>query len=143
MSEKTIRIFIDSNIWFSSFYGSENCQKLIHAHQEEKIIAVVSDLVIGEIVRNVKKKLPHHFDNLKYFLLNTPPEIVPNPKTIPKKLINLASPKDLPIFVSAIMAKVDYFVTGNIKDFSVKKLEKITGVKILTPKEAVNILDLS
>ena len=65
MSEKIIRIFIDTNVWFSSFYGSENCQKIIKAHKEEKITAIVSDLVIGEIVRNVKKKLPHQFDNLQ------------------------------------------------------------------------------
>jgi putative PIN family toxin of toxin-antitoxin system len=142
MSEKIIRIFIDTNVWFSSFYGSENCQKIIKAHQEEKITAIVSDLVIGEIVRNVKKKLPHQFDNLQKFLINTPPEIIPNPKNIPQKLISLISLKDLPIFVSATQAKVDYFITGNIKDFKIKRLEKITGIKILSPTAIVKLLKL-
>lgn len=142
MPERTIRIFIDSNVWFSSFYGSENCQKLTKAHQEGKIIAVISTRVLEEIVRNVKKKIPHHFSDLQNFLLAVPPEIVPNPQNIPQKLIGLVSPGDLPIFVSAVQAKVDYFVTGNIKDFSVKKLEKLTEIKILTPTEAVHILHL-
>lgn len=142
MSEKIIRPFIDSNIWFSSFYGSENCQKLTKAHQEGKINAVISARVLDEIVRNVKRKIPHHFVDLQNFLLGTPPEIVTNPKSIPHKFMGLASPEDLPIFVSATQANVDYFVTGNIEDFSVKKLEKITGIKILTPKKAVDLLDL-
>ncbi|MBI4991498.1 DUF4935 domain-containing protein [Candidatus Gottesmanbacteria bacterium] len=142
MPEKPIRIFIDTNVWFSSFYGSENCQKLTKAHQEGKINAVISARVLDEIVRNVKKKIPYQYDNLQKFLLGTPPEIVSNPKTIPPTLINLASVHDLPIFVSAMQARTDYFVTGNTKDFSVKKLEKITGIKIITPTEAVRILHL-
>ena len=74
--------------------------------------------------------------------LTSPREIVADPKTIPSKIKNLISDEDQPIFASAIIARVDYFVTGNIKDFSVKKLEEITGVKILTLKETVKILDL-
>lgn len=142
MPEKIIRIFIDSNIWFSSFYGSENCQKLIMAHQEGKIVALISAKVLDEIVKNIKKKLPSQFSDLQELLINTPPEIVPNPQNIPPKLIGLVSPEDLPIFISGLNAGIEYFITGNIKDFSVKKLEKITGIKIITPKEAVKLLKL-
>ncbi len=142
MPGRITRVFIDSNVWFSAFYGSANCQKLTQSHQKGKIIAVVSTLVVDEIVKNVRKKLPDHFAKLQKFLLASPPEIVTNPKKIPDPLINLVSIGDLPIFVSAVLAKVNYFVTGNIKHFHKEKLEKLTGIKILTPNEAVEILDL-
>lgn len=142
MSGKIIRIFFDTNVWFSSLYGSENCQKLTDAHQDEKIIVVISPLVLDEVVRNVKKKIPDYFDDLQKYLLGYPPEVVPNPSNIPHKFIGLVSPQDLPIFVSAVQANVDFFVTGNIKDFQVDRLEKLTKIKIMTPKEAVKALKL-
>lgn len=142
MSEKITRIFIDSNVWFSAFYGSATCQKIIKVHQEGKIIAIISNRVLNEIVRNVKKKIPNRFEELKKFLLIYPPEIVSDPVDFPKKIISLVSTGNLPIFVSAINAKVNYFITGNIRDFEVKNLEKKTGIKILFPKQAAELLDL-
>lgn len=142
MPKRIIRIFLDTNVWFSAFYRSSNCEKLVYAHQNNKIIAVISALVLDEIIRNVTRKIPYKLPDLKKILLNTPPEIIPNPQSIPKKLYYLASPGDLPIFVSAFNAKVSYFVTGNIKDFSVKKLEKLSGIRIVSPHQAVAILKL-
>ena len=40
MKSGPLKIFIDTNIWFSFFYGSNNCEKLINAHAEGKIKAV-------------------------------------------------------------------------------------------------------
>lgn len=142
MSARTIRIFIDTNVWFSAFYSSKNCQILINAHREEKVCAVISELVLKELVRNVKNKIPDHFGDLRELFTNAPPEIVPDPVDIPKKLIKLVSLKDLPIFVSCLQNKVKYFITGNIKDFKVKQLKTLTGIKILTPKEVVLLLGL-
>lgn len=142
MPAKIIRVFTDTNIWFSAFYGSENCQKIVKAHVEKKVQVVISSTVIRELAKNIAKKLPSQTISLQTFLIDNPPEIFPDPEILTKKLVNLVSEKDLKIFVSAYKAKVDYFVTGNIKDFNVKKLEKLTGIKILTPKQAVDFLKL-
>ncbi|MDO8515604.1 MAG: hypothetical protein Q7S14_03830 [bacterium] len=170
------KVFLDSNIWFSAFYGSQNCQKILESgknnkmtllavnlqgitgsdplfgacssspHADEvfagsKIKLVISQQVLKETVRNIKEKIPAQLDNFKTFILDNPPEIFSDPETLSKKLEGLISVEDLPIFQAAQTAKVDYFVTGNIKDFKVAELEKLTKIKILTPKQF--LLELS
>lgn len=136
------RVFLDSNVWFSAFYGSKNCEKLIQAYKDGRINVAISHQVIEETVRNLKEKLPHLLTLFKEWISSYPPEVVIDPKLIDPKIKNLVAEEDQPIFCSTILAGVDYFVTGNIKDFSIKKLEKITGIKILTPKKAVRFLRL-
>ena len=142
MRSATPKIFLGSNIWFSAFYHSQNCEKLIKAYKNKRVRVVISQQVLEESTRNIREKIPHQLSSFQNLILNNPPEIVTDPDTIPPKIKNLISDEDQPIFISAIMAKVNYFITGNIKDFHVKKLEKITGIKILTPKEIVSLLDL-
>lgn len=142
MKKDIPRLFLDSNIWFSALWGSINCEKLIHAHLKGKIKAVVSNQVIEETIRNIQEKRPQSLILLQDLLINNPPEIIRDQIIIKKEIINLIDEKDRPIFGSAILGRVKYFVTGNIKDFSVKKLEKMIGIKIITPKEAVDIFDL-
>lgn len=137
-----LKIFADTNVWFSSLYGSSNCQKLVRAHLEHKINLVLSQQVLKELIKNLQKKIPQAIPNLEMIFRSRFPEIISDPEKISLKIKKLVSEKDQAIFISAFQAKVKYFVTGNIKDFKVIKLEKLTGIKILTPKEAVEILKL-
>ena len=61
---------------------------------------------------------------------------------IDRKLKNLADLKDLPILLSAYSAKVEYFVTGNIKDFAVKNIFDKLKIKVITPKDFVKLFHL-
>lgn len=142
MRKDTPRIFLDSNIWFSAFYGSVNCQKLIKAHLEGKIRVIISSQVIEESIRNLKEKKPQVLASFQEMLLNNPPEIIKDPDNLGKKIKKLVDEKDGPIFGSALLGEATFFVTGNIRDFSVQKLEKATGIKVITPMEAVNLLHL-
>lgn len=131
------KIFLDTNVWFSALWGSRNCRTLLDAHAEGKINAVLSQEVLKELLRNLKIKIPRAFDVFQNMMLLHPPEIIEDPKIIPQHMKLLIHQKDQGIFVAAIAAKVKFFVTGNTKDFKVEKLEKLTGIKILTPKQAV------
>ena len=136
------KVFIDTNVWFSAFYGSRNAEKLIKAHIEGKIKAVISQQVLEELVRNVEKKIPKAKDPLKDLLEAAPPSIIKDSLKISKAVGKWVNIKDQKIFQTAVNAKVDIFVTGNIKDFSAANLEKEFGIKILSPKKAVNKLGL-
>ncbi|MCJ7740572.1 putative toxin-antitoxin system toxin component, PIN family [Candidatus Microgenomates bacterium] len=142
MPSVILKVFLDSNIWFSAFYGSVNCQKLIKAHTNEKIKAVVSRQVLEESIRNIKEKIPEILSVFQTYLINYPPLLISDPEILNSRIRGLVNKYDQPIFISAMMGKVDYFVTGNIRHFQVKKLEKLTGIKILTPKQAVDLLRL-
>lgn len=142
MQKEPPRLFIDSNVLFSAIYGSVNCARLIQAHINNTIIAVVSQQVLEETVRNIREKAPHALSLLQNFIIHSPPEVVASAKQIDPRIRESVDKKDLYIFADAIQANVPYFITGNTKDFFVSKLEKLTVIKILTPKEAVELLKL-
>lgn len=137
-----LRIFLDTNVWYSAIYGSPNCKKIIQAHINEKILAIISQKVLDELVRNLRKKIPEAFPTFENIITSYPPEIVADPQNVLPEVQALVHIKDQIIFTSAITARVKYFVTGNIKDFSVSRLEKLTGIRIVTPKQLVAILKL-
>ena len=130
-----MKVFLDTNIWFSAFYGSDNCGKIIELHAQKKIEAVVSRLVVQELTQNLGNKFPQGLKLVADFFSKFPPEMVDDCFEIDRKLKNLADPKDLPILLSAYFAKTECFVTGNIKDFAVKKIFDNLKIKVLTPKE--------
>jgi len=134
--------FIDTNVWFSSFYGSPNCQKLIRAHVEGKIKAVISRQVLVETVRNINEKIPHAIYVFEKTLKEAPPYIVKDPVRVHKNISRLVSKEDRVIMGAAISAKVKYFVTGNIADFKKREILSKFKIEILTPKQAVDLLGL-
>src|SRR3989344_857543 len=101
MKNKTPRVFIDTNVWFSAFYGSPNCLQIVEFHKDGKIKAFVSQKILQELTKNIKLKLPRAFQLLETLLLNAPPEIVSDPPSLDKRIINLIDIKDQKIFCSA------------------------------------------
>lgn len=130
-------VFIDTNVWFSAFYGSPNSEKIIKAHAEGKIKAVVSRQVLRELVSNINKKIPNAMAGLKKIMEFAPPMVVANANLVSHLVGKEVHKKDQIIFQSAINSKAKLFVTGNVKHF---KINRITGIKIITPKEAVGLI---
>jgi len=142
MKKEPPEIFIDTNVWFSSLYGSINSEKLIDAHIKGKIMAAMSRQVLVETVRNFKEKLPNAILIFEKLVKENPPVINKNPEKISSSVKNLVHPKDQIILQSAVDAKIKIFVTGNTKHFDKNQIEKRLKIKILTPKQAVNELRL-
>jgi putative PIN family toxin of toxin-antitoxin system len=130
-------VFVDTNVWFSAFYGSSNAEKILRAHILGQIKAVISQQVLQELVKNISQKLPPAIPVLQRLLEAAPPQIVPDPHAVPKEYKLLANPNDLPILISAYQAQIKIFVTGNIKDFNLPKIQAMLDIQILTPKEFV------
>lgn len=133
---------MDTNIWFSVFYGSDNCRNIIELHAQKKIEVVVSRLVVQELTQNLGSKYPQGLKLAADFFYKFPPEMAEDCFEIDRKLKNLADLKDLPILLSAYSAKVEYFVTGNIKDFAVKNIFDKLKIKVITPKDFVKLFHL-
>jgi len=130
-------VFIDTNVWFSAFYGFPDSEKIIKAHAEGKIIAVVSRQVLRELVSNINKKIPKAMAGLKKLMELAPPMVVNNANFVSSLVEKEVHKKDQIIFQSAVNSKAKLFVTGNTKHF---KKDKITGIKIVTPKEVVGFV---
>jgi hypothetical protein len=133
---KNKKIFIDSNVWFSAFYRKGVCSNLIETLHQLNFEIVICELVLEEILKNIKEKIPDALSLVIEYLKIIKPTVVKNPKKeVALKYKNLASLKDIPILISAFEYRCQYFITGNIKDFKVKLIEKKLNLKIIKPAE--------
>ena len=129
------RVFIDTNVWFSAFYGSPNPNRILIAHVAGKIQGVISQKVLHELIENISQKIPLALPALRNFLEAAPPIILANPTTIPAKIKSLAHPKDQLILAAAAQGRISLFVTGNTKDFNSDTILKQLQIEIITPAE--------
>lgn len=137
------RVFLDTNVWFSALYGSDNCNRLLQAAHKNVFRAIISSDVLDELIVNLKRKIPAAFPRFEEEVILVDPKVMPTPLLISAEVKRAVDKKDRKIFAAAVTADADYFVTGNIKDFKKNKQKKIGNITILTPKEAVEVLGLS
>ncbi|MEK7079192.1 MAG: PIN domain-containing protein [Patescibacteria group bacterium] len=131
---KELRVFIDTNVWFSAFWNEGTCAQLLQVLRTSPYELVLSQLVLEELMRNSKKKMPNLLPFIIDYLDTTKPTVLKNPQREEARLyIGLARLDDLSILVSAIQYHCRYFITGNIKDFQVESIKKKTKLNIMTP----------
>ena len=127
-------VFIDSNVWFSAFYKEGICSKILRLIIKFKWHIVISELVLEEIIRNVKEKIPTVLPLVITYLDTLSPAVVKNPSLdVVKQYRGWAKLHDLPILVSAIEYGCTYFVTGNIQDFNENQIRLKSDLKIIAP----------
>lgn len=134
-------VFIDTNIWFSAFYKEGTCSDLLRELNKKQWKMVISELVLEEIIRNIKKKIPNVLSLITEYINTAKPIVVKNPTVeVLEKFVGLSKRHDLPILTAAIKYHCRYFVTGNIKDFQISRIEIKTGLEIITPKKLLQLL---
>ena len=91
-----------------------------------------SNLVELEVKYNIEKKIPQKIDvSNKLFRKFIGVEDV----IIELEILNKLPEKDRIILSTAIYYRMDYFITGNVKDFSYLLNKKIGETLVLSPKE--------
>ncbi|MDP2918665.1 MAG: putative toxin-antitoxin system toxin component, PIN family [Dehalococcoidia bacterium] len=137
-------VFLDTNVLFSGLYSPNGPSGRILKHYiTGKIRIVVSQLVLEEVVRTIKEKLPVALPAFRILLLNSPPVIVKDPTAAEiarwSKVIDVA---DAAILASAVTIKPDYLVTGDKHFFANKATVKKARLKIVTPAQFVKEFDV-
>ena len=129
-----MRVMIDTNIFISAilFPGSlpaELVEKVLEKHTLVLCSQIIEELheVFNRKFKNKKEELEKFLTHLSYELVYTPEKI--DEEKYPK----IRDEKDLPILASAILADLDYFVTGD-KDFFDLDIDR---PKIITAKEFI------
>jgi hypothetical protein len=141
-SKRKPRVFLDSNVIFSGLYSPRGSPALILEHfVAGDISVVVSQQVLEEVVRTIKKKLPDALPILKRLLMSTPPEVTSDPPLEAikrrKKKLSIA---DASVLEAAITARPDYFITGDNHFLDDPHLSEDTGLHIITPTGFLKIL---
>lgn len=132
------RIFADANVLIAgadSRTGASNAVLLMAEIGLYRL--VVSRLVLEEVERNLRKKLPAALPNFARQMAQIQLEIAPPPPFEEiqqwKKIIEA---KDAPILATAVSAQVNRFLTLNSKDFT-PEVASQSGLQIMTPGEFV------
>ena len=134
-----MRVFLDSNVVISGIYSPIGAPyKIVRLHLLARLRIVVCQLVINEVIRNLKAKKPEGLPVLYQLLSNSPPEITSNPR---EEDINFwreyLGTDDAIILAAAVSARVDCFVTGDKHFNSAALKSQKLNLKILTPAEFI------
>src|SRR3989344_6285283 len=132
-------IFVDTNVLFSGVYKDNTSPgEILNLHRDKKIQIVVSQQVLDEVVRNIKRKYSIGLPKLIKFLTTHPPVVQPDP-SLPqiKKWLSVINFVDAPILAAAVKAKPKYFVTGDKAHFP-PKVAQASRLTILSPKEFID-----
>jgi len=137
-----LRIFLDSNVFISGIYSPIGAPyKILRLHSLAGLSIVVCQLVINEVIKNLKAKKPEGLPVLYRLLYNSPPEIVANPGeediSIWKDYLDN---EDAIILAAAIGARVDCLISGDRHFHSTEMKSQKLNLKILTPAEFVAAL---
>ena len=137
-----IRAFLDSNVWYSGLHSPNGAPgKVLALFVDDEIQAVISRLVLEEVIEAVKSKMPEKLNAFKELLLHYPPEVCPDPTAEEiSRCAGLIHVEDAPILAAAIAAKVDYLVSGDRHFLSNAATMEKLGVKVVSPAQFLRIL---
>ena len=138
--EKQIKVFLDSNLLFSIAYTGKDSSRsyLIYEIQELEMLKVfVSNLVCEEALFNIRKKKPDAEQFLSRLIRRS--TILEDISSDFKYAGMLKLPlNDRIILSTAVHHKIDFFLTGNHRDFKNFYHKRIFGTLIIKPADFLN-----
>lgn len=137
-----IRAFLDSNVIVSGIHSPDGPPGIIlRLYMQGEFQVVVSQLVLDQVIRGIKRKMPSELQSLQEFLLQYPPEVCPDP-TVEEisHYSEVIHAEDAPILAAAIASGVDYLVTGDKHFLSKASILHEKGIKVVSPAQFLEIL---
>ena len=134
-----LKVFLDSNVIFSAAYSEKGKSRsyLFFELQNLNIIKIyISNLVKFESIHNIKIKKPEKLDFLNELLSKA--DIIEDVDVYYEFAKNLPE-NDRIILSSAVYHDIDFFITGNTKDFLTFYNKKLKNTLILTPKDFLEL----
>ena len=134
-----LKVFLDSNVVFSAAYSEKekSSSYIFFELQNLNIIKIyISNLVKFESIHNIKIKKPEKLDFLnellsKVYIIEDVDVYYEFAKNLPEN--------DRIILSSAVYHDIDFFITGNTKDFLTFYNKKLKNTLILTPKDFLEL----
>ena len=126
-----MKIMLDANVIYSAYILPDSSIANIIKHIKTYHTLVLCKHVIDEVESTIIKKRPYDILYIKRFISDLPDYVFVLDNYDIADYPPIRDPKDLPILISAIQAKVDIFITGD-KDFDEIKINK---PRILKPRQ--------
>jgi len=138
-----IRIVADTNILASATISNRGAPaKIIQAWLKKKIEIIISPDILEEFRRvlfeeDVRRYSSWTDDEVRQLLQNLAISGIQTPGVLELSIIK-EDPTDDKWLIAAIEGKADYIVTG---DIHLKNLSSYKGIKIISPRDFVKILE--
>ncbi|MBT3300185.1 MAG: putative toxin-antitoxin system toxin component, PIN family [Candidatus Marinimicrobia bacterium] len=138
ISNHKLAVFIDSDVLISGSFSKKGASFLLFQLIELRFInGFISQLVLEECERNIRKKLPTALSAF-YTILKLCDFSIVNPSDSDiENAEKYADKKDVPILAAALKAEVDYLVSFNVKDYFPSQKHQIVIAK---PYDIVRII---
>jgi predicted nucleic acid-binding protein len=117
---RAINIFLDSSALLAGIVSSKGASRaILLLGEDQKIKLIISEQVIVEVERNLARKAPQALIFAREMIIRANLEIVrqPSPEDVRQHLDWIRHPADVPIFLAAYRARVDFLATLNTRHF--------------------------
>lgn len=133
-----LSVFADSSVLIAGAGSSSGASRAVLVMAEIGLFKLIlSQQVLEECERNLRKKLPRALPVLVELLASIDPEIVPDPPVEESTYWEaFIARKDAPILAAGHLAGADRFLTLDRQDFTVDVADE-SDLVILTPGEFV------
>ena len=137
------KVFLDTNIIFTYIYTypKESLSSYIFYLEEKKKIKIfISEIVKRELWKNIKIKIGNkinifHDIITRVIILKD----VTFQQNFDNNLLKSLPENDRIILATAIFHKIDYFITGIVKDFKKLYLKQIINTTILNQRDFIRL----
>jgi predicted nucleic acid-binding protein len=135
-----VKVFLDSNVLFSLAYSGKETSRsyvLYELQRQGHVNLNISNLVREEVLFNLQEKREEALVLVRELLQTT--------VVLPDISLDLAAAglsrlpeNDRLILGTAVFHEMDYFLTGNIRDFKRYYRNRISRTMILSPRDFLN-----
>jgi predicted nucleic acid-binding protein len=136
------RVFLDTNVLFSALRTpGGKPRRVLQCATEGIVQGTVSQVVLGELARNLRRKAPHLMRELEQLLTAATLEVVPEARDEEiTRWRDAGLGTDAPIVAAAVLAEVDYFCTGDRRLLEKASLMQQAGLCVVAPGDLLEKL---
>jgi predicted nucleic acid-binding protein len=142
ISSRRTRVFLDSNVIASGFFSRTGPPaQILDLHAAHEVEIVISQQVLWEVRSTAAQKMPGRLPAIVGYFLSSPPQVMPDPEPERvSRVLPIVNFDDAPIFVAALTAGVDFFVTGD-RQFLREARAAEPSFAVVTPRELIERLE--
>jgi predicted nucleic acid-binding protein len=137
------RIFLDSSVLYAAAFSATGpARRLILKGLQESVTLCISDLVLEETKRNLKKNAPEALPAFTIIADLFALSVTRPTKAEVLKAAKIVHLKDAAIVAAAAKGKAEYLATHDVKHLlnHAKAIEQAYGITVLSPAELLSVL---
>lgn len=135
MPLKGWRVFLDTSALMAGIVSARGAAREVMRLGEAGVFQlVVSEQVLRELDRNIAKKFPELADETRLYLSQLALELAPDPSPAEiRRYEAVIEAADRAILAAAVLARADWLVTWNTRDFLVDKVRASVPFPVVVP----------